>query len=220
MTRVKICGVHTRDGLEMSVAAGADAVGFVVEYPDPVPWNLERETARRLVKRLPPFVSSVVVTTGSPETVCALARDVRPDVVQLHGEESPATVEAVVSELQGDGIQTIKAVSIGPGDDERDQIAAVETFVATGIDGLVLDAEAEDRKGGGTGKTVPWETAREIVAETSVPVALAGGLTPKNVGEAIATVDPYAVDVISGVEGDEHVKDPDRVDAFIDATRR
>jgi phosphoribosylanthranilate isomerase len=219
MTRAKICGIHTRDGLEASVRAGADAVGFVVEYPDPVPWNIDREEARRLMEQVPPFVSRVLVTTGRPETIVELARDVRPDVVQLHGEESRVTVEAVTAALESDGIGVLKAVSIAPDGDEREHRTTVEEFVSTGIDGIVLDAEADGRQGGGTGTVVSWKIAREIVAETSGPVVLAGGLTPENVGEATATVNPYAVDVISGVEGDDHRKDPDRIEAFVRAVR-
>jgi phosphoribosylanthranilate isomerase len=219
MTRAKICGIHTRDGLDASVRAGADAVGFVVEYPDPVPWNLDRAEARRLMERVPPFVSRVLVTTGRPEAIVELARDVRPDVVQLHGEESRATVEAVTTALQSEGIGVLKAVPIAPDGDGSELRTTVETFASTGIDGIVLDAEADDRQGGGTGETVSWEIARRIVAEASVPVVLAGGLTPENVGEATATVNPYAVDVISGVERDDHRKDPDRIEAFVRAIR-
>lgn len=219
MTRVKICGTCTDADLEVGVRAGADALGFVAEYPDPVPWNLDRAQARRLVERVPPFVSTVLVTTGSVEEVMELADEVRPDVVQLHGEEPTSDVEAIASGLTPQGVQTLKAISIDDDDGFPELRAAVDGVESAGVDGIVLDAQAEGRQGGGTGRTVPWEQARQITADADVPVVLAGGLTPENVTEAVETVEPYGVDVISGVEGEDHTKDPDRVAAFVDAAR-
>lgn len=219
MTRVKICGTRTREDVEAGVRAGADALGFVVEYPDPVPWNLDRERAGELLEAVPPFVSTVLVTTGTAEAVVDLARNLGPDAVQLHGDESVATVEEVAATLGPRGVGTLKAVSVGDEDDAREVRSFARDLASVGVDGLVLDAEADDRQGGGTGETIPWNVACRIAAEVDVPVVLAGGLTPDNVGEAIATVEPYAVDVISGVEGDEHRKDPERTAAFVDAVR-
>jgi phosphoribosylanthranilate isomerase len=217
MTRVKICGTTSEDDLTTAVEAGADAVGFVVDYPDPVPWNIDRETARDLFARVKPFVSTVLVTTGSAETVTSLVRSVRPDAVQLHGDEDPETVGAVTSALARAGVDTLKAVPMEPSEALPEQLATVREFAARGVDGVVLDAKAPDRRGGGTGRTVPWDRARRIVDGCSVPVVLAGGLTPENVGAAVETVRPHAVDVISGVERERCVKSPERVAAFVDA---
>ncbi|MFB6131113.1 MAG: phosphoribosylanthranilate isomerase [Salinigranum sp.] len=217
--RVKICGTTGREDLEASVRAGADAVGFVAEYPDPVPWDLDREEAARLIDRVPPFVASVLVTTGDPDAVCDLARATRPDVVQLHGEEEPEAVESTVRALDRLGIRTIKAVALSQGADPDEQLASVLEFAARGVDGLVVDARADDRRGGGTGRTVPRQLARDVVAETDVPVVLAGGLTPDNVAGAVETVRPYGVDVITGVERTRGRKDPEKLAAFVAAAR-
>jgi phosphoribosylanthranilate isomerase len=217
MTRVKICGTCNEADLAASVAAGADALGFVVEYPDPVPWNLDRERARTLMAQVPPFISTVLVTAGTSADFRDLVSATAPDVVQLHADESPATVDRLTSELASRGIRTLKAVAIDADTDFHEQQATVRAFEASGVDGIVLDAEADDRGGGGTGRTVPWERARRIVAESSVPVVLAGGLTPENVAEAIETVSPYGVDVISGVERERRSKSPERLDLFVDA---
>jgi len=217
MIRVKICGTCNEDDLRATVASGADALGFVVEYPDPVPWSLDRERARELMAQVPPFVSTVLVTTGRPGAIVDLVSATSPDVVQLHGEESPAVVDRVTAELDPAGVRTLKAVSIdadGPLDEQRETVRA---FEASGVDGLVLDAEAPDRRGGGTGRTVPWDRARRLVAHTEVPVVLAGGLTPENVADAVETVEPYGVDVISGVERERGSKSPERMRAFVDA---
>jgi len=217
MTRVKICGTCNRDDLRASVASGADALGFVVEYPDPVPWNLDRERARELMKQVPPLVSAVLVTTGRPEEIVNLVSATSPDVVQLHGEEPPAVVEQVTTELAPTGVRTLKAVSIDTDDSLDEQREVVRAFEASNVDGLVFDAAAPDRRGGGTGRTVPWERARRLVAHAAVPVVLAGGLNPENVADAIETVEPYGVDVISGVERERGSKNPERMRAFVDA---
>ncbi|MFW6436069.1 MAG: phosphoribosylanthranilate isomerase [Halococcoides sp.] len=217
MTRVKICGTCSEAALETSVEAGADALGFVVEYPDPVPWNLDREKARQLIDRVPPFVSTTLVTTGTVENVTTLVTECRPDAVQLHGDEGPETVREVTSQLDTTRVDILKATPVDPEADRSDLLTVVREFVSCGIDGIVLDAKAEDRRGGGTGRTVSWSLARQMADEVDAPIVLAGGLTPDNVGEAVETVQPYAVDVISGVERRESVKCPERLNAFVDA---
>jgi phosphoribosylanthranilate isomerase len=217
VTRVKICGITSAEDLAVAVAAGADAVGFVVDYPDPVPWNLDAAEAETLLDRVGPFVSTVVVTTGSVERVTDLVRRLRPNAVQLHGDEDPGTVASVASALGPEGVTTLKAVPVDPADAFEDQVDTVREFEACGVDGVVLDAKADDRRGGGTGRTVPWDRARRIAADASVPVVLAGGLTPDNVRTAAETVRPAAVDVISGVERERGVKGSDRVAAFVKA---
>jgi phosphoribosylanthranilate isomerase len=217
--RVKVCGTCGGADIAATVRAGADAVGFVVEYPDPVPWNLDREAAADLVAAVPPFVSSVVVTTGDPDRVCALADATRPDVVQLHGEEPPDDVAAIARRLDDRGVQTLKAVTVGPDGDSTSRREQALEYAGTGVDGLVVDAEADDRRGGGTGRTVPWDRARAVVERVDVPVLLAGGLTPENVADAVAAVDPYGVDVITGVERAHRSKDEDRMAAFVRAAK-
>jgi phosphoribosylanthranilate isomerase len=216
--RVKICGTCTEADLDASVAAGADALGFVVEYPDPVPWNLTRDRALTLMARVPPFVSTVLVTTGSPADVADLVSATMPDVVQLHGDESPTDVDRTVSALP-DSVATLAAVGVDVDQPLRRQRATIGEFAASSADGIVLDAEATDRRGGGTGRTVPWERASRLVASASVPVVLAGGLTPENVAEAVETVSPYAVDVISGVERERGSKSPEKLRRFVHAVR-
>ncbi|MFB6147137.1 MAG: phosphoribosylanthranilate isomerase [Halobacteriaceae archaeon] len=220
MIRVKICGTCGAADRDAAVAAGADAIGVVTEFPDPVPWNLDRDTAAKLVDGVPPFVTSVAVTTGDPADVADLAATIRPDVIQMHGEKPPDVVAGVVDRLGEQGVQTIKAVTVDPAGDldrQRERVAAV---VGAGVDGVVIDTAVPDRRGGGSGQALPWDRARRLTADLDLPVVLAGGLTPENVADAVAAVDPDGVDVISGVERERCEKDPDRMAAFVDTARR
>ena len=88
MIRVKICGLTNPGDVRMCARAGADALGFVVEYPEPVPWNLSAAGARELMAAVPPFVTVCLVLGGAPEHQLALAEELHPGAVQLHGEET------------------------------------------------------------------------------------------------------------------------------------
>jgi phosphoribosylanthranilate isomerase len=217
--RVKVCGVKSSDDATICIDAGADALGFVTEYPIPVPWNLAREKTRELVSELPPFVSTVVVTSGSPAKILEIARAVVPDIVQLHGEERLADIRATAKELANEGIKVIKALSIDVHSrrahfEIQDPVEAARSLENSGVHGIVLDSRSKSMPAG-TGITLSWKTAREIREQMSIPLILAGGLNQRNVRDAIRAVRPYAVDVITGVEASPGKKDPDKVKAFI-----
>ena len=220
---MKICGIKSLDDAILCIDAGADAVGFVTEYPLPVPWNLERERTRELISKLPPFVSTIVVTSGSLGKILEIARATVPDVLQLHGEERLADMEKVVEELADDGIKVIKALSIDV-DSQRayfeipDPVEAAHSLQDSGIHAIILDSRTKSMPAG-TGITLSWRIAREIREQISLPVILAGGLNQGNVRDAIRAVRPYAVDVITGVEAYPGKKDPDKVRAFIEAAK-
>lgn len=223
MIRVKICGVKSMYDVILCIDAGADALGFVTEYPVPVPWNIQRDKTRELISKLPPFVSSTVVTSGSLGRILEIARDTLPNVVQLHGEEKLSDVEKAVDALSEDGIRVIKALSIDV-DSQRahfeipDPVEAAHSLQESGIHAIVLDSRTKSMPAG-TGITLSWRIAREIRDEISTPVILAGGLNQDNVRNAIRAVRPYAVDVITGVEAYPGKKDPNKVRAFIEAAK-
>ena len=112
MTRVKICGLMTRGDIGLCVQAGADAVGFVTEYPVPVPWNISRAKARELIASTPPFVTTTAVVGGTVESILQILKTVRPDIVQLHGDETVEQIEDICSALDNTGIKVIKALRI------------------------------------------------------------------------------------------------------------
>lgn len=200
--RAKICGLTNEGDLAAAVEAGADAVGFVVDVPIESPRELPVERARELIDRVPPFVTSVVVTMpDSPGKAASLVERVRPDALQVHAA-APEDLAAI-----GEGVEVPVVAAI---DAETDPDPFAEVADALLIDSL--DAAGA----GGTGETGDWERTREIVASSPVPVILAGGLTPTNVVEAIDVVEPFAVDVASGVETRGGRKDHEAVRTFVE----
>lgn len=223
MTRVKICGLMTEEDIRLCAEAGAHALGFVVEYPIDVPWNLDRVNARELMQTVPPFVSRVIVVGDDPATILGLTRFLKPHVVQLHGSEPLSVTADLVFSIKALGAQVVKALrfSVETGtccSPWEDPLEAARMIEETGVDGLVLDSFNEARPAG-TGQAMDWTTARRIRNAVDVPVILAGGLNAANVGHAVIAVNPYGVDVISGIEHPVGKKDPDRVRAFIEAVR-
>jgi phosphoribosylanthranilate isomerase len=222
MTRVKICGITTEDDAALCAEAGADALGFVVEYPHPVPWTIDRDRAAKLIGSVPPFVVRVAVVGGNAATILAIAEAARPDVLQLHLDEDEATVAAVREGLAATGIRLVKAIRIdadgGAAPPASEWLALARRFLDSGADAILLDSKTSSRPAG-TGKTVDWSLAREVAASLDAPLILAGGLTPENVAGAIRDVRPYGIDVITSVEDASSRKSPERVRAFMDAAR-
>lgn len=221
VTRIKICGLTNDEDIRLCVVAGVHALGFVVEYPIPVPWNLDRQKARGLMGRVPPFVTRVIVVGDDPRVVVETVEFLKPHVVQLHGNEPPSVTKNLVSAVKGLGAQVIKAlrfsVETGKCSSVSDNpLDAARMIEDTGVDALVLDSFSEARPAG-TGQSIDWTMARNIRETVGLPVILAGGLNSGNVGQAVAAVNPYGVDVISGVENPVGKKDPDKVRAFIEA---
>lgn len=208
MTRVKICGVTGSEDRDAVVAAGADAVGVIHGVPVDTPREVDEATAADLVDGVPPLVTSVLVTMPTTVQEAVTRVDaVEPDAVQVHDGLSPAELGALDSRIT----QSIVAV-VGADAPDIDDYAAH-------ADALLVDSVDADG-GGGTGETHDWERTRDLVDSLDVPVVLAGGLTPENVASAIETVDPFAVDVASGVESEGGRKDHDAVERFVrNATR-
>jgi phosphoribosylanthranilate isomerase len=223
MVRVKLCGLMSREDIEMAEAAGADALGFVTEYPVPVPWNLDRERAASLAAMVSPFVTTVAVVGGPPEEMIRIARRVRPRVLQLHGDESLEDIRQVLEGLDGTGIRVIKAlrIEVETGQarfEEADPIEAGTALAGSGIAALIVDSKTSSRPAG-TGVTLDWDVSARMVKGIDLPLILAGGLTMENVAGAVQKVKPYAVDVISGVEIEPGVKSGEKMRAFVAAAK-
>ena len=205
--RVKICGITREEDLAVAVAAGVDAVGFIVGVPSS-PRNLTLERAERLVKQVPVFVDSVVVTV--PESINSLVKiydRLRPTAIQIHGEKP---FEASVIREKIRGARLIKTVYVKTGNTAERVMEYSKAF-----DAILLDSFTSGQYGG-TGVVHDWTLSKQIkqIIEPT-PLILAGGLKPGNVKEAILAVQPYAVDVASGVESQPAVKDPKKVYEFI-----
>ena len=201
MVKVKICGITRPVDAHTAMDAGADAIGFI--FVPGSPRYVQPEHARRIIADLPPFVTPVGVFVDATRTMInefVGISGVR--CLQLHGNEPP-------EDLRGYSLPVYKAFSVSQGFDIR-QISAYGRPVC------LLDTYAEGRAGG-TGRTFDWNIARE--AKAVARVILSGGLHPGNVGEAIRTVEPYAIDVSSGVESAPGIKDPDRIMRLMAAVR-
>jgi len=206
MTRAKICGLTREPDVDAAVDAGADAVGFVVDVPVDSPREVGVERAAELVARVPPFVTSVLVTMPeAPERAVELVEAVGPDAVLWHRGLPPGDVAYLRSRVDARVLKVVDA------DDVEDAARYVDV-----ADGLLVDSAGGDG-GGGSGETHDWERTRAAVADLDAPVVLAGGLTPGNVGAAVDAVEPFGVDVASGVEASGGVKDHDSVRRFVDA---
>lgn len=218
MTRVKICGLMNKEDIDLCVKAGVHALGLVVDYPEPVPWNLDRTEATRLIRQVPPLVSSTVVTGGPAKKVLEIARALHPDMVQLHYRETLLEVEELSRELRAWGIKTIKALRIdGEGNcafEIPDPALAARALTRTKIAALLVDSYTP-ALAGGTGIRVDVETFDRIRGETDLPLILAGGLNAANITEVMQRIKPYAVDVLTGVEDRPGRKNPVQVFQFM-----
>ncbi|MBI4330202.1 MAG: phosphoribosylanthranilate isomerase [Chloroflexi bacterium] len=201
MIKVKICGITNLEDALMALEAGADMLGFIFAA-SPRQINLDR--AREIIPKLPPGTRTVGVFVDSEiETVRSVAHILQLHRVQLHGAEPPEYCQAL-----GPG-RVIKAFRV------RDE-TVLDIIPAYEVDALLLDSY-DPSKAGGTGRTFNWDIARD--AGKYGKIILSGGLNPENVKEAIARVEPYGVDVSSGVETAPGKKDPRKVRAFIRAAR-
>lgn len=204
---VKICGTTSAHDAELTALAGADYLGIIVEHP-PSPRCVSLDDAICIRDAVDTPV--VAVTVNLPlERLLHIHDVLRPYALQLHGDESPA----LVRELKARGV-TVWAVVAGDASIVRQR--AAELWEA-GADAILVDARITSASGtiyGGTGHTSDWQVARELV-ESDMRVVLAGGLNPENVADAIQTVQPWIVDVISGVEANKGVKDAHKVEQFI-----
>lgn len=180
-----------------AVEAGADALGFV--FYDKSPRNINPLLAAKIIAALPPFVQTVgLFVNEETEKINWTADFCGLDLVQLHGDEEPEECAQVERRV-------IKAFRV----QDLSSIAPLQKYQ---VAGYLLDAWCPDAYGG-TGKSFNWELAAE--AKQYGPIILAGGLTPDNVAEAVRTVQPYGVDVSSGVESAPGKKDAGKVREFI-----
>lgn len=204
-TRVKVCGMTQTVDITAATNAGVDAVGVISKVPVDSRREVSRERARTLVRSVPPFVTSVLVTMPTAaEDALDLLEHVDPDVVQLHGVQSAGLIETMEWDRP-----VVAALDV----DDEDAIRDLDGTA----DAILVDS-TDETGAGGTGETHDWDRAREYVTSLATPVILAGGLTPENVGSAVERVRPFAVDVASGVE-DANGKDHAAIDRFVSAAQ-
>ena len=207
---IKICGLKTPEDLDVALESGADQVGFVFFAKSPR--HLGLEAARLLGQRAQGRAGKVALTVNAnDETLHAIIAALKPDMLQLHGTETPERVAVVRSHF---GLPVMKALPIST----RADLSPIRMF-ANVADRLLFDARPsqDDTRPGGLGKTFDWTLLAGLNA--GVPFMLSGGLDAGNVAEAIRIARPQGVDVSSGVERSPGEKDPDKIRAFIRAAR-
>ena len=195
--KVKICGMTSLKDVKVAVDGGVDAVGII--FYKKSPRSVTMQAVRKIVLELPPFVDSVgVFVDETAEKINKIADRCNLDRVQLHGDESPAFCKKirrrVIKAIRVKDIQSLKKLSDYP------------------VSSFLLDTFSEDQYGG-TGKVFDWNLA--YPAKKYGPIILAGGLTPINVHQAIQRIQPYGVDVCSGVESQPGIKDHKKMKAFL-----
>jgi phosphoribosylanthranilate isomerase len=218
-TRIKICGLTREQDVDAAVAAGTDAVGFVL-YPKS-PRFVTAQRAGELARRLPPFVTPVLLFVNeAPERVLAACECVPGSAVQFHGDETPA----YCLEATGGGRHPFMRVARIPLDDNTFDLLKFASDYAS-AQAILLDAHVEGY--GGAGKTFNWS---RLPPSVNCHLVLSGGLTPANVTDGIVQVRPrcktLAVDVSSGVEVSagagttlKGIKDPEKINQFVAAVR-
>jgi phosphoribosylanthranilate isomerase len=202
VVRSKICGITRVEDALAAVDAGADAIGLVFYAKSPRAVTVQQ--AQAILAALPPFVTTVGLFVDCQRSELNAILDAVPlDLLQFHGDESPAACE-------GFRRPYIKALRVKPGDDIAARIGLYGSAAGVLLDTFVPGVP------GGTGEAFDWSL---VPRGLSVPIILAGGLTPENVRAAIERVRPYAVDVSGGVEASKGLKDSDKIHAFVRAVR-
>lgn len=201
--RSKICGITRIEDALAAAEAGADAIGFVFYAKSPRAVNVRQ--ARAIIAELPPFVTTVGLFVNATRCELNEILEVVPlDLLQFHGDETP-------QDCEGYHRPWIKALRVRPGDDLE---AACQLYA--GARGILLDTYVPGVPGG-TGEAFDWSL---VPARLGKPIILAGGLSADNVGQAIARVKPYAVDVSGGVEQAKGIKDAAKIEAFMQAVKQ
>jgi phosphoribosylanthranilate isomerase len=205
VTKVKICGITRGEDAELAVSLGAWAIGFLLwpeskRYADPAVVAGISRALQRKVERVGVFVNQPL------DEIEALVDTLQLSYVQLHGDEGPAFCQAV---SQRTGVKVIKAMRVAHASDLR-ELDRYHT------DLHLLDTAVKGVRGG-SGQTWDWTLATQ--RRSKIPFLLSGGLTPDNVADGIAAAHPWGVDVASGVESAPGIKDPEKLEAFFEATK-
>ncbi|MCB1182084.1 phosphoribosylanthranilate isomerase [bacterium] len=214
MVRTKICCIRDENELALAVRAGAAALGFVSHMPSG-PGVISEDVIARLTAATPfPVYSEVLTSLTTADELVAQVERLRPAALQLCERVAPAVFPELRRRARGVRLMQVIHVS------DRGALEVAEAYAPL-VDALLLDTgrtEGPRRELGGTGRTHDWSVDAEIVRRVQVPVFLAGGLNAANVGEAIATVRPFGVDVCTGVRTDDRL-DPDKLHRFMAAVR-
>ena len=216
--KIKLCGITSRNDLELIAQEGADYGGVICGIPQS-PRNLSLEDARSICLN-PPLPLINLTFHQSLEENLLVINTLQPSALQLQGEESPESVAALKQRVS---CEIWKVLHLPPKEEEQKNdlegiLARAREFIDAGTDRFMIDASAilgGKRRFGGTGKTVDWDAAHILCLKIPAPVFLAGGLKPENVADAIRIVQPFGIDLCSGTELEKGIKNPGLVRQLI-----
>ncbi len=214
MTGIKFCGLSTEDSVRAALDAGADMIGFNFFEPSPRYVSPQRaaELAEIVKHQVPRRTEIVAVTVDmDDEGLSEIVSEVQPDVLQLHGKESPDRVAEVKKKF---GLPVMKALGISV----REDLDPLDDYKNV-VDRFLFDAKPPKDAvlPGGNGAAFDWTLMQGL--DPGKPVILSGGLNEDNVAEAIRMTEPHAVDAASGIESSRGVKDLEKIRAFAVAVR-
>lgn len=212
---VKICGIKRQEDVITCMKNGVEILGFVVEYPVDVPWNLTREEAKVLMKLVSKPHKSCIVTGGKPEDIIDLARELRPDMVQLHYNETLEDTKLIAEILCEEGIEIIKTVPLS----EEDQLLSfgttdikeiVESLSQTKVSALLVDGRGP-ANASGIGMKVDNEIYQMVKQFSSKEVILAGGINPDNIEDILKETATKSIDIMTGAQIIDGEKDEGKI---------
>ena len=204
---IKVCGIQTVAEALGVIEAGANTIGMLLGVPEYVEDKITPEIAKQIVASVPEGIRTVMVThLLEVNEIIKIANYTRVTAIQIHNVLDTVDIEQLRQKLPD--LELIKAIHVLD-HSAVDQAKMYEPY----SDMILLDTKVKDRIGG-TGQTHDWNISKEIVNELNIPVILAGGLNPKNVGSAINKVNPYGIDANSGLENEEGLKDFEKIRLF------
>lgn len=214
LPKVKICCISSQEEAKMAIEAGASALGLVGPMPSG-PGIIPDELIAEIAEKTPPGISSFLLTSRvSAKEIIAHQRLAGSSTIQMVDQLKEGTFREIKEALPG--IKLVQVIHI------RDKASIEEAqLIAPQVDALLLDSGNPDlsvKELGGTGRTHNWQISSQIVASVQVPVFLAGGLNPENIGEAIREVKPFGVDICSGVRSKGKLN-RNKLTAFFEAIR-
>ncbi|ADG13673.1 Phosphoribosylanthranilate isomerase [Methanocaldococcus infernus ME] len=209
MVKIKICGITNEEDISY-ISKKADAVGLIIDVPVKTPRKISLERAIELKNYLSPLTNLVaVIMPESLEEALNVYKELKPDYLQLHGDESLE----LVKELKRKGIRIIKAIHVED-NINIEYVKSLENYV----DLFLFDTKIKDEKI--KGKVHNWEITKSIIKEIKKPFIIAGGINKDNVVQALNYLNPYGVDVSSSLEDKPGKKNLNMVDEFIKVVRR
>ena len=221
--KLKICGLMRAADVALCCGLGVEVLGFVTEYPLPVPWNLGREEVRVLLAGARPPAKTCLVTGGTVDQVAGLAVDLRPGYVHLHYKETLADTAEIAAALTPYGIGVIQTIPPDPAVrlarlGTEDPARWARRLEGAGVAALLVDSRTPDNALG-IGRAADLSLYRRVREAARGPVILAGGVTPENCGAVLKAAGPDWLDVMTGVETAPGRKDPEKLKALTAAVR-